>query len=62
MLQLHATCLGFEAVAVIASGNASILSRFDAEDYPQALLPTEKAEHRCNLPAHECNLPASTPL
>jgi hypothetical protein len=46
LLQIHATCLGFEALAVIASGNTSILSRFDAEDYAQPLLPTEKAANR----------------
>lgn len=30
-------------MAVIASGNTSVLARFDAEDYPQPLLPTENA-------------------
>ena len=41
--QLHGTCLGFETLAVIASGNHSILSDFDAEDYASPLYPTELA-------------------
>lgn len=40
---MHGTCLGFEALAVAASGNTSILSTFDAEDYAQPLYPTEHA-------------------
>jgi gamma-glutamyl hydrolase len=38
---LHGTCLGFEAIAILASGNTSVLSSFDAEDYAQPLYPTE---------------------
>jgi gamma-glutamyl hydrolase len=41
---LHGTCLGFEALAVAAAGNASVLATFDAEDYAQPLYPTEHAE------------------
>ena len=36
---LHGTCLGFEALAVAVTGNASILQDFDAIDYPQPLIP-----------------------
>ena len=41
---MHGTCLGFEALAVVASGNTSLLGRFDAEDFAQPLLPTEYAK------------------
>lgn len=41
---VHGTCLGFEALAIIASGNHSILSRFSAENLPGALFPTDTAE------------------
>lgn len=44
LLQLHATCLGFETLAVIASSNTSILGPFSAEDYPSPLYFTEEAE------------------
>ena len=41
---LHGTCLGFEALAIIAGkNNESVVSDFDAEDYSQPLFPTEKA-------------------
>lgn len=40
---LHATCLGFEAVGVIAAKNTSVLTKFNAEDYAQPLYPTEMA-------------------
>lgn len=52
---MHGTCLGFEAVAVAASGNASVLATFDAEDYAQPLYPTEYADRSRffgNLPSH----------
>lgn len=41
---MHGTCLGFEALAVAASGNTSVLTTFDAEDYAQPLYPTEHAD------------------
>jgi len=34
---VHATCLGFETLAVIVSRNTSILSAFDGEDQPSTL-------------------------
>lgn len=40
-MQLHGTCLGFEALAVIVTGNASILSRFDSYNDPSPLVLTE---------------------
>lgn len=42
--QVHGTCLGLEALSVIISGNASILSRMDAEDFPAPLLYTQEAD------------------
>ncbi len=39
-LQVHGTCLGFEALAIIASGNHSILSEFDAENLPSPIFLT----------------------
>jgi gamma-glutamyl hydrolase len=44
LFPMHGTCLGFEALAVAASGNTSVLATFDAEDYAQPLYPTEHAE------------------
>ncbi|KDD74766.1 hypothetical protein H632_c1088p1, partial [Helicosporidium sp. ATCC 50920] len=41
---MHGTCLGFEALAVAASRNHSILTHFDAEDLPSALFPTDLAQ------------------
>ena len=41
--QFYGTCLGFETLAVIASKNHSILSKFDAEDNAAPLYPTELA-------------------
>jgi len=42
---IHGTCLGFEALAIIASGdNSTILTKFDAEDYAQPLIPTSGAK------------------
>jgi len=42
---IHGTCLGFEALAIIASGdNSTILTKFDAEDYAQPLKPTSAAK------------------
>jgi gamma-glutamyl hydrolase len=40
---LHGTCLGFEALAILAAKNESLLADFDAEDYSQPLFPTEFA-------------------
>ncbi|KAL4537262.1 hypothetical protein Ndes2526B_g04834 [Nannochloris sp. 'desiccata'] len=41
---LHGTCLGFEALAILAANNnESVVTNFDAEDYSQPLYPTEKA-------------------
>ena len=40
-MQLHGTCLGFEALTLIASGNMSILSAFDADDNASPLLLTD---------------------
>ena len=42
-MQLHGTCLGFEALAILAAQNESVVTEFDAEDYSQPLYPTEKA-------------------
>lgn len=42
--QVHGTCLGFEALAVIVSGNASVLSDMDAENAPAPLLYTDQAD------------------
>lgn len=42
---LHGTCLGFEALVVAVSGNASVLTSCDAENYAQPLYPTEHASH-----------------
>ncbi|KAI8110154.1 hypothetical protein M9435_001833 [Picochlorum sp. BPE23] len=44
LFPMHGTCLGFEAIAIAATGNTSILGRFDAEDYAQPLYPTEHAD------------------
>lgn len=41
--QVHGTCLGFEALAIIISCNTSILSTMDAENAPAPLLYTELA-------------------
>jgi gamma-glutamyl hydrolase len=52
---LHATCLGFEALAVAVSGNTSVIRDYDATDYPQPLIPTHKADSSrffSSLPKH----------
>ncbi|MEW5313388.1 MAG: hypothetical protein WDW38_004959 [Sanguina aurantia] len=41
---VHGTCLGMETLAVILSGNYSILTSFDAENSPVPLLFTDEAE------------------
>lgn len=48
-MQLHGTCLGFEVLAVIASGNHSVLEEFDSEDLPSPLFYTDEAPKRCAL-------------
>lgn len=40
---VHGTCLGFETLAIIASGNHSILSEFDSENLPSPLFLTDTA-------------------
>jgi hypothetical protein len=40
---VHGTCLGFEALAIVASANHSILSEFDAENLPSSLFLTDAA-------------------
>ena len=35
--QVHATCLGFEALAIQMSGDLGILTVFDAEDLPSTV-------------------------
>lgn len=42
-MQIHGTCLGFEALAIIISRNTSILSDMDALNAPAPLLYTELA-------------------
>ena len=52
---LFGTCLGFETLAILAAKNESVVTNFDAEDYPEALYPTEKAEKSsffASLPPH----------
>ena len=39
-VQLHGTCLGLEALAIIVSGNGSILTAFDADDNAAPLILT----------------------
>ena len=39
--QLHGTCLGLEALAIIVGGNASILTPFDADDNAAPLILTQ---------------------
>eukprot|EP00882_Tetradesmus_deserticola_P012072 GHRQ01012787.1.p1 GENE.GHRQ01012787.1~~GHRQ01012787.1.p1 ORF type:complete len:335 (+),score=143.27 GHRQ01012787.1:127-1131(+) len=41
---VHGTCLGLEALSLIISGNSSILSDMDAEDFPAPLLYTQDAD------------------
>lgn len=40
---VHGTCLGFETLAVVVSGNSSILGTFSAENLPSPLFLTDKA-------------------
>lgn len=40
---VHGTCLGFEALAVVVSGNDTILGTFNAENLPSPLFLTDKA-------------------
>ncbi len=39
--QLHGTCLGFEALAVIVSGDGRALTKFDSYDNASPLVLTE---------------------
>ena len=39
--QLHGTCLGFEALAVIVSGDGKVLTKFDSYDNASPLVLTE---------------------
>lgn len=41
---VYGVCLGFETLAIVASGNHSILSQFDAENLPSPLFLTDSAE------------------
>ena len=43
-MQLHGTCLGFEALAVIVSGDMKILSSFDSYDNASPLVLTEDGQ------------------
>ena len=42
--QLHGTCLGFEALAIIVSGDTEILSKFDSYDNASPLILTEDGQ------------------
>ena len=42
--QLHGTCLGFEALAIIVSGDTKILSKFDSYDNASPLILTEDGQ------------------
>ncbi|BDA45120.1 Gamma-glutamyl hydrolase [Coccomyxa sp. Obi] len=42
---LHGTCLGFEALAVIVSGDGKVLSDFDSYNYPSPLVLTENGRN-----------------
>jgi len=44
MVQLHGTCLGFEALAIIVSGDMKILSSFDSYDNASPLVLTEDGQ------------------
>ena len=44
LLQLHGTCLGFEALAIIVSRDADILSSFDSYDNASPLILTEDGQ------------------
>ena len=44
LMQLHGTCLGFEALAVIVSGDADILSTYDSYDNASPLILTEDGQ------------------
>lgn len=43
-MQLHGTCLGFEALAIIVSRDANILSSFDSYDNASPLILTEDGQ------------------
>ncbi|KAK9799018.1 hypothetical protein WJX73_007185 [Symbiochloris irregularis] len=40
---IHGTCLGFEALAIVAANNASVLTEFDADNFAGPLNLTEAA-------------------
>ena len=44
LVQLHGTCLGFEALAIIVSRDADILSGFDSYDNASPLILTEDGQ------------------
>ena len=44
VVQLHGTCLGFEALAIIVSGDMKILSSFDSYDNASPLVLTEDGQ------------------
>ncbi len=44
LVQLHGTCLGFEALAIIVSGDMKILSSFDSYDNASPLVLTEDGQ------------------
>lgn len=44
LTQLHGTCLGFEALAVIVSGDPKILTKFDSYDNASPLVLTEDGQ------------------
>ena len=44
LVQLHGTCLGFEALAIIVSRDADILSSFDSYDNASPLILTEDGQ------------------
>ncbi|CAK0784110.1 hypothetical protein CVIRNUC_007313 [Coccomyxa viridis] len=43
-MPLHGTCLGFEALAIIVSGDTKILSKFDSYDNASPLILTEDGQ------------------
>ena len=44
LVQLHGTCLGFEALAIIVSRDADILSSYDSYDDASPLILTEDGQ------------------
>lgn len=65
MLQVHGTCLGFEALAIIISRNTSVLADMDALNSPAPLFYTELAatsDWLKALPPHVVTNLQNTPL